>query len=93
MTQETVPYVYDKSELKQVSSFLATSNVLQFSHVSIGFCLVGPEIRKNFFRVACPCGIEVTYPINGLPEVDTLMPCGNPNHWAVKYEEHYMDKK
>ena len=40
---------------------------------------------KPYWKITCPCGRTVTYPINGLPEVDTPMPCGNPKHWAVKY--------
>ena len=38
----------------------------------------------NFWRFSCPCGVVATYPINGLPEVDTPHPCGNPKHWTVK---------
>lgn len=41
--------------------------------------------RDQFWRSTCPCGKTDTYPLNGLPEVDTLHSCGNPNHWVVRY--------
>ena len=41
---------------------------------------------KAFWVITCPCGERVTYPLNGLPKVDTLMPCGNPKHWAVRWK-------
>jgi hypothetical protein len=52
-----------------------------------GIFFNGDDTHKKFWRITCPCGIEVTYPINGLPEVDTPHPCGNPNHWSVKYKK------
>lgn len=45
------------------------------------------EILDRFWELTCPCGDIVHYPINGLPEIDTLMPCGKENHWAVKYKQ------
>ena len=44
------------------------------------------DMRNDFWRITCPCGVTVTYPLNGLPEVDTKHPCDNPDHWTVKYE-------
>jgi len=52
----------------------------------IGVYAMGEGIKEQFWRLECPCGRVVFYPLNGLPEVDTPMPCGNPNHWAVKLE-------
>lgn len=45
----------------------------------------GKDIIKNFWVLTCPCGVSTTYALNELPEVNTLSPCGNPNHWLVKY--------
>ena len=52
----------------------------------IGVCFMGKESANTFWRITCPCGVEVVYPVNQLPEIDTLNPCGKPNHWTVKYE-------
>lgn len=41
---------------------------------------------RKFCKIKCPCGVVVEYPVNGLPEVDTPHPCGNKNHWTVKYD-------
>ena len=45
----------------------------------------GKEILKEFYTIVCPCGVKKTYALNQLPEVDTPMGCGNPNHYAVRY--------
>ena len=50
----------------------------------IGICFQG-EIENEFWRIKCPCGVEVKYPVNGLPGIDTLHPCGNKDHWSVMY--------
>lgn len=44
------------------------------------------DIGHKFWMITCPCGITVDYPVNGLPEVDTPHPCGNEDHWVVKYD-------
>ena len=49
----------------------------------IGVCFMGKESANTFWRITCPCGVEVVYPVNQLPEIDTLHPCGKPNHWTV----------
>lgn len=48
-----------------------------------GLCIVGEP--NEAWKVTCPCGVSVSYPINKIPTVDTQMPCGNPDHYAVKY--------
>lgn len=53
-------------------------------YIGVYFDKLGFE-QFRFCRIACPCGVEVVYPINGLPAVDTLHPCGKPNHWTVKF--------
>jgi len=40
---------------------------------------------QEFWQIKCPCGVVATYAVNKLPEVDTPHPCGNPNHWTVRY--------
>lgn len=40
----------------------------------------------KFWQIKCPCGVMVEFGVNKLPEVDTPHPCGNPNHWTVRYE-------
>ena len=46
------------------------------------------ETHKNtFWKLTCSCGVTVTYPLDGLPTVDTPHPCNNPNHWTVRYED------
>jgi len=47
----------------------------------------GKKAIETFWELTCPCGVIVTYPLNKLPEVDTLHPCDNPKHWTIKYEE------
>jgi len=43
------------------------------------------SVRENFFVVGRPCGVTAKYASNKFPEVDTPHPCGNPEHWTVKY--------
>lgn len=42
------------------------------------------SLLQRFWRITCPCGVVVEYPINMLPVADTPHPCGRPNHWTVK---------
>lgn len=53
---------------------------------SYGILFHGPEIVEQFWRIGMPCGKDYTYPLNGLPEVDTPCECGDPDHWVVRYE-------
>lgn len=53
----------------------------------IGIAFVGGDASSDFWRIKCPCGVEVSFPVNGIPTVDTLHPCGNPNHWSVQYSD------
>jgi hypothetical protein len=46
---------------------------------------------NGFWHIKCPCGVAVMYHLNGLPIVDTLHPCGNPNHWTIKFESNAQD--
>lgn len=41
--------------------------------------------RQSFWHLTCPCGVTAEYPVNGLPETDTPHPCGNSDHWTVRY--------
>jgi hypothetical protein len=52
----------------------------------IGFYFVGKEPVEKFWKFSCPCGVQVSYPLNGLPEVDTRFPCSNPEHWVIKFK-------
>ena len=54
-----------------------------FGHIS--FYFVGKEPVEKFWKFSCPCGVRVSYPLNGLPEVDTRFPCSNPEHWIIKF--------
>lgn len=61
-----------------------------FSGIDASWCgvrFVGEDVKRKFWTITCPCDYQVTYPINEFPLVDTPHPCGNPNHWTVKYEE------
>lgn len=59
-------------------------SVTQGIHTFIGVMLVGPQ--DDFWQLECPCGVKVTYPINGLPLTDTRFPCENENHWVVRVQ-------
>lgn len=45
------------------------------------------SLWPNIWEITCPCGVTASYPLNGLPEVDTPHPCGQPNHWTVRFVE------
>lgn len=51
-----------------------------------GIHLVG-DGAKRFWKITCPCGVEVEYPLNGLPEVTTKHPCEHPEHFTVSYDD------
>jgi len=55
--------------------------------VWVGVYMVGKDVIEKFWRLECPCGEVVFYPLNELPLEDTPMPCDDPNHWAVKVEK------
>lgn len=59
--------------------------VLDYSYYGIYFSNDG---ARRFWKITCPCGVTVEYPVNQLPEIDTPHPCGNINHWTVKYDEN-----
>ena len=44
------------------------------------------ELSK-LFQFTCPCGVTVAYGLNEIPTVDTMHPCGNPNHYAVQFSK------
>ena len=52
-----------------------------------GLLIVGHATKEKFWGFTCPCGVTVEYPLNGLPEVTTKHPCGNPNHFTVSYDD------
>ena len=42
---------------------------------------------KPLLILEMPCGSRAEYPTyDDIPEVDVPCPCGNPNHWLIKYE-------
>ena len=47
--------------------------------------LITTEHPETFWMFTCPCDVTDSFPMNGLPEVDTPQSCGNPDHWAVKF--------
>lgn len=49
-----------------------------------GIYLSSTDIFEEFWKIRCPCGITITYPVNELPLIDTMHPCGDPNHWTIK---------
>jgi hypothetical protein len=53
----------------------------------IGVAINPRAAVETFWTMKCPCGVLVTYPLNGLPLVDTPHPCGNPDHWTVRFYE------
>lgn len=45
------------------------------------------------FTITSPCGNSITYPdIDDIPMADVPCPCGNPNHWFVKYTEEWVNR-
>lgn len=45
------------------------------------------SLGRYGWYIKCPCDCTVFYPLNGLPTKDTPHPCGNPNHWTIKFEK------
>lgn len=41
----------------------------------------------QFWVITCPCGVTAHYPINGLPGYNMRHPCGNPDHWTIRWED------
>lgn len=68
-----------------------TNNRINFSDSNVakfyGIYMVGKDTKDVFWRIKCSCGVEVVYPMNGLPEVTTKHPCENPDHWTVMITE------
>ena len=44
-------------------------------------------LRENFMKFTCPCGVVLKIHPHEFPTKDLMMPCGKPNHYAIKYEE------
>jgi hypothetical protein len=82
-TKEHTDDMYTVPSVKFVSQFNAVLSSMPTEYIGIQFS--GDGARK-FWRIECPCGVSVEYPVNGLPEVDTQHPCGNQDHWTVKYD-------
>jgi NAD(P)H-dependent FMN reductase len=72
--------------VQESSGFSASISAEHTEQEVMGFLLVG-QVKQEFFKVTCPCGVTDTYPLNEFPEVDTHQSCGRPNHWFVKYME------
>lgn len=52
-----------------------------------GLHFKGKNAKETFFKYTCPCGVEVSYPLNGIPEVTTPHPCGVDGHYSVLFED------
>jgi len=51
------------------------------------FTLAQSGFKDKVPEVVMPCGSKVKYnTIFDIPNEDIPCPCGNPNHWLVKYE-------
>ena len=51
------------------------------------FVLAQSGFKDKVPEVIMPCGSKVKYnTIFDIPNEDIPCPCGNPNHWLVKYE-------
>lgn len=92
MTNQSTPgaFITDLSITQNYEPVVSRLVGPQSSISWIGIKIVeGPEreATKAFFKFECPCGAATSYPINGLPEVDTPMPCGNKDHWVIKFSE------
>lgn len=63
------------------------------NYIGENICILISGDINNFWTLTCPCGKTVSYPLNRLPEVDTLMPCGNPKHWVIKYKKEVRNEE
>ncbi len=83
-TMEGVERIAHKKEMEDKYPF----NVTVSGDVDSAVCILfsGDGFTKRFWQLTCPCGVTDAFPLNELPEVDTLQSCGNPKHWAVKFE-------
>ena len=63
-------------------------------HCGIFLADMPPENRRIFWdkyylnldNLSMPCGQKVSYgKPEDVPVVDTPCPCGDPNHWLIKY--------
>ena len=43
------------------------------------------KIRDELINIKMPCGNKIA--LKQLPDNDIPCPCGNSNHWFVKYEK------
>jgi hypothetical protein len=57
------------------------------SKSQIGILFKGKNAKDRFFTYTCPCGVEVSYPLNGIPEATTPHPCGVEGHYSVMFED------
>ena len=40
------------------------------------------------YLIIMPCGYKLEYKnFDDIPEEDVSCPCGNPNHWLIRYED------
>jgi len=51
----------------------------------VGIQFLSLRAIDEFFVITGPCGTVVKYPLNNIPTVDVPCPCGNPNHWIIRY--------
>lgn len=66
---------------------IQVSQVIQDRKSWVGLAVHGVDAKNTFFRICCPCGVSVTYPLNRVPEVTTKHPCDNPEHYSLRFTE------
>lgn len=55
----------------------------------VGMLFGGDGLEKHlreFWEINMPCGEKYVYAINEVPTENVPCRCGDPKHWAVKYE-------
>lgn len=71
----------EKENLAEVSCVSIVKNTDNY------IALLITNVEFPCWRFVCPCGVEVNYPLNELPEVNTRFPCDNENHWVIKFSK------
>lgn len=88
------PILERYSEFERDSEFEREYNSAFYNHLAqtpysgISQSFTGFVLSENI-SVTCPCGVTVNY--QTFPRVDTPMPCGNPNHFVVRYTNTYIE--
>lgn len=84
-----------QGNLKVGFASIKLENIVGQYSSATGMLFQGPDggfkVREDFIKVkiTMPCGKEVVYANTGeIPNVDTPCPCGDPNHWIVRFEKN-----